>query len=212
MDKREFKLTVYSEIATLVKSLSNPHRLEIIDLLSNGEKSVEQISKETAMTIANASQHLQTLKKSKWVSSRREKNFIFYRLNNQYVTAIWKTLREFARLQLPEIDKAMVSFRKFHNSESIRHSDLSNFEPYVLLDVRPAKEFENGHIADAINVPIEHLSEYINRLPGRQNVVTYCRGPFCTMADEAVNILHDSGFNAYRLEEGFKDVSRQAKY
>ncbi len=208
MDKREFKFTVYSEIAALVKSLSNPHRLEIIDLLSNGEKSVEQISAETAMTIANASQHLQTLKKSKWVSTRREKNYIFYRLNNKYVSAIWKTLREFARLQIPEINKAVTSYRKFHNSESIRYSDLRGFEPYILLDVRAAKEFENGHIADAINVPIEDLSEYINRLHKGQNVVTYCRGPFCTFADEAINILHAAGFNAYRLEEGFKDVSR----
>jgi len=172
---------------------------------------IEQISAETEMTIANASQHLQTLKKSKWVSTRREKNYIFYRLNNQYVSAIWKTLREFARLQIPEIDKAITSFREFHHSESIRYSDLRNLEPYILLDVRPSREFENGHIADAINVPIGNLSEYINRLPQGQNVVTYCRGPFCTMADEAINILHESGFSAYRLEEGFKDVSRQSK-
>ncbi len=208
MDKREFKFTVYSEIATLVKSLSNPHRLEIVDLLSNGEKSVEQISKETSMAVANASQHLQTLKKSKWVSTRREKNFIFYRLNNQYVVAIWKTLREFARLQLPEIDKAVTSYRKFHNSEGIRFNELKNYEPYVLLDVRPSMEFQNGHIRDAINVPLENLSKYIEKLPADQNIITYCRGPFCTFADEAIDILHESGIDAFRLDEGYLDVPR----
>ena len=101
MDKRAFKDSVYSEIASLTKSISNPHRIEILDLLANGEKTVEQIAGETALTFANASQHLQHLKNSRLVKIRREKNYVYYTLGNPYVYAVWKTLREFSRYHLP---------------------------------------------------------------------------------------------------------------
>ncbi len=202
MDSREFKEAAYIEISTIVKSISNPHRLEIIDILSNGEKSVEQIALETNMSIANASQHLQTLKRSKWIKNRREKNFIYYELKNQYAYAIWKTIREFARLQIPEINSAMDNYRKGQQISTIKFADAETLRPYSIVDARPVREYNEGHIDNAIS------SSSKASLPRNTNLLIYSRGPFCTLADEEVLELNKSGFNAYRIEEGYRDLAR----
>ncbi len=208
MDKSEFKQAVYTEIADMVKAMANPHRLEIIDLLANGEKSVEQIATETRMSIANASQHLQNLKKARLLKTRRIKNYRLYSLTNKYVFAIWKTLREFARFQVPEIDKIVEDFRKENNAALVSMNELIKYKPYLLVDVRPTEEFENGHLDEAINIPVPRLISNLNRLPKDKYIITYCRGPFCTFADQALEILINSGFRAARLEESFADVAK----
>lgn len=208
MDNPEIKQAIYAEIADMVKSMANPHRLEIIDLLANGEKSVEQIATETRMSVANASQHLQNLKKARLLKTRRVKNFRLYSLTNKYVYAIWKTLREFARLQIPEIDKIVDDFRRENNTEVVSLNDLEKYKPYLLVDVRPKEEYENGHFDEAINIPVPQLISNLSRLPKDTYIITYCRGPFCTFADQALEILINSGFKAARLEEAFVDVAR----
>ena len=208
MDNPEIKQAIYAEIADMVKSMANPHRLEIIDLLANGEKSVEQIATETRMSVANASQHLQNLKKARLLKTRRVKNFRLYSLTNKYVYAIWKTLREFARLQITEIDKIVDDFRRENNTEVVSLNDLEKYKPYLLVDVRPKEEYENGHFDEAINIPVPQLISNLSRLPKDKYIITYCSGPFCTFADQALEILINSGFKAARLEEAFVDVAR----
>ena len=206
MDKRALKDSVYSEIASLTKSFSNPHRIEILDFLANGEKTVEQIAKETALTFANASQHLQHLKKARLVRTRREKNHVFYELGNPYVYAVWKTLREFSRYHIPEINRSISDFQNSRNIKSISAKELDNYTPYTLLDVRPEDEYKTRHIDGAIHITAHELESQLQSLDKSNNIITYCRGPFCSIAYDAAEILQENGFKALRLEESALDV------
>lgn len=209
MNKRVFKDKVYTILSQLVKAMANPHRLEIIDLLSQGERSVEEIAKETGLSIANASQHLQVLKQSNLVQIKRDGNFILYSLANDNVYKSWKDLREIGMDNLPEVRKIMNDFRTKKNSlkpvridELITRMDSSNI---ILLDVRPEQEFKAGHIPHAVNMPIDQLLNRIGELKKSKQYIAYCRGPFCVYADDAVQLLIQKGFKARRLEEGYPD-------
>jgi rhodanese-related sulfurtransferase len=209
MNKREFKDKVYTILAKLVKAMANPHRLEIIDLLGQGERSVDEIALETNMSVANASQHLQTLKQSNLVQVRRDGNFIRYRLANDDVYRSWKDLRNIGMQSLAEIDKVVRDYRTQKNTlEAVSLEELLNkmeSRNIVLLDVRPEKEFKAGHIPKAINIPIDQLSGRIKELSKSRQYIAYCRGPFCVFADDAVQLLTQKGFKASRLDEGFPD-------
>jgi rhodanese-related sulfurtransferase/DNA-binding transcriptional ArsR family regulator len=209
MDKRQFKDRVYTILSGLVKAMANPHRLEIIDLLGQGERSVEEIAAETGMSIANASQHLQVLKQSNLVQIKRNGNFILYRLANDNVYKSWKDLREIGMESLEEVKKIVKDFREKKSSfEPMRMDDLlSRMESsnIILLDVRPEQEFKAGHIPKAINIPIDQLPGRIGELKRSKRYVAYCRGPFCVFADDAVQFLTEKGFKANRLEEGYPD-------
>jgi len=209
MEKRAFKDKVFSELAKISGALSNPRRLEIIDLLSQGEKTVERIAVATGMSVANASQHLQVLKNGSLVEIKREGNFIFYRLTNNKVAEIWKNLREFGIDRLSEIDKAVTEFRAEKQIfESVTITQLlkkMDEENVVLLDVRPLDEYSSGHISASVCIPIDELADRMNELPKNQTIVAYCRGPFCVFADEAIYLLRKNGFQASRMEEGFPD-------
>jgi rhodanese-related sulfurtransferase/DNA-binding transcriptional ArsR family regulator len=209
MNKREFKNKVYQELAKITKALSNPHRLEIIELLAQGDYSVEQIAEQTNLPIANASQHLQVLKVAQLVDIKRQGNFIFYRLANNNVFKTWKALRELGVERIATIEKLVKDFRqsKF-KFESVTIDELvKKLEAgkVTILDVRPQLEFNKGHIANAVSIPIDELKERMKELPKRTEIVAYCRGPFCAYADEAVAILCKAGYKAIRLEEGFPD-------
>jgi rhodanese-related sulfurtransferase/DNA-binding transcriptional ArsR family regulator len=209
MNKREFKDKVYSELARITKSMANPHRLEIIELLAQGEFSVEQIAEQTHLTIANASQHLQVLKMAQLVEINRQGNFIYYRLSNDNVFKAWKALRELGVERIESIEKVVKEFRqaKF-DTQSVTIDELvEKIESgkVTILDVRPELEYKQGHIANAISIPVEELSRRLKELPKRGEIVAYCRGPFCVYADEAVTILAKAGYKALRLEEGFPD-------
>lgn len=213
MNKRQFKDTVYSELARITRSLANPHRLEIIELLAQGEFSVEQIAGQTNLPIANASQHLQVLKNAHLVEINRQGNFIFYRLSNDTVFKAWKALRELGVERISSIEKMVQEFRKskfdFETvtiDELIEKLDSGNV---TLVDVRPEAEYRHGHIAHAISIPIAELSKRLKELPKRGEIIAYCRGPFCVYADEAVALLTKAGYNANRLEEGFPDWKLQ---
>jgi DNA-binding transcriptional ArsR family regulator len=209
MNKREFKDKVYGELAKITKALANPHRLEIIELLAQGDYSVEQLSIQTNLSIANASQHLQVLKTAQLVDVTRDGNFIYYRLANVNVFKAWKALRELGVAQIASVEKLVKDFRqsKF-KLESVNIVELlKKIESgkVTILDVRPDVEYRKGHIANAISIPFDVLSQRLKELPKRNEIVAYCRGPFCVFADEAVAMLNKAGYKAKRLEEGFPD-------
>lgn len=209
MHKREFKNKVYEELAKITKALANPHRLEIIELLAQGEFSVEQIASQTSLSVANASQHLQVLKASQLVEITRQGNFIHYRLANTNVFKAWKALRELGVERIAAIEKLVRDFRqsKFNFGSMTIDELIKKIESgkITILDVRPEAEFNSGHIANAVSIPIDQLSKRLKELPKRNEIITYCRGPFCVYADEAVALLNKAGYKAIRLEEGFPD-------
>jgi rhodanese-related sulfurtransferase/DNA-binding transcriptional ArsR family regulator len=189
--------------------MANPHRLEIIDLLGQAERSVEEIAHETGMSVANASQHLQTLKQANLVQVKRNGNFIIYRLASENVYKSWKDLRTIGVETLGEVDKLVKNFRSERNSlEPVTMEQLltkMRSRNVVLLDVRPEQEFDAGHIPNAINIPIDRLAARIKELNKTKQYIAYCRGPFCVFADDAVRLLTKKGFKAQRLEEGYLD-------
>jgi rhodanese-related sulfurtransferase len=209
MEKREFKNKVYTVLAGLVKAMANPHRLEIIDLLGQAERSVEEIAGQTSMSVANASQHLQVLKQANLVQVRREGNFILYRLANDQVYRSWQDLRAIGMQGLADIDRLVRDFRTQKNTlEAVTMEELQErvqSKNVMLLDVRPAHEYNSGHIPGALNIPIDQLAKRIKELHKTKHYIAYCRGPFCVFADDAVELLIKKGFKAKRLEEGYPD-------
>ena len=209
MNKRQFKDKIYGELAKITKALANPHRLEVIELLAQGDYSVEQIATQTNLTVANASQHLQVLKTAQLVDVTRDGNFIYYRLANKNVYKTWKALRELGVERIAAIEKFVKDFRqsKF-KLESVNIDGLvrrMKEGKVTILDVRPEVEYRNGHIANSISIPFDRLSERLKELPKKNEIIAYCRGPFCVFADEAVAMLNEAGYKAMRLEEGFPD-------
>lgn len=195
------------ELATITKALANPHRLEIIELLAQGDYSVEQISLQTDLSIGNASQHLQVLKAAQLVDVTRDGNFIFYKLANSNVFKAWRALRELGVERIASIEKLIRDFRKA-KSDSLTIEELRKKlkeGKITIIDVRPEREFNAGHIANAISIPIDELRGRLEELPKRNEIIAYCRGPFCVYADEAVALLNQAGYKATRLEEGFPD-------
>jgi rhodanese-related sulfurtransferase len=209
MNKRQFKDKVYGELAKITKALGNPHRMEIIDLVAQGPFSVEQIANYTGMSVANASQHLQTLKNAKLVTIARDGNFINYSLSNEKVFGAWSGLRKLGQVFNTEIGKVINDFRQGQGGmDSIDADSLARMiknDEVVVLDVRPEEEYQRGHIHKAISTPIEELGKFLKNLPKRKMIVAYCRGPFCVYADEAVAMLGKKGYTAKRLNEGFPD-------
>ena len=209
MDHRAFKSQVNGQFARIAKAIANPHRLEIVDVLAQGERSVEHLAKEAELSIANASQHLQVLKQSQLVQIKRKGNFILYSLAGDNVYKAWTDLRQIGMESLAEVEKIVKDFRTKKSSlEPVRIDELlSKMESsnIILLDVRPEQEFKAGHIPDAINIPIDQLAKRIGELKKTKQYVAYCRGPFCVFADDAVQLLKQKGFKAKRLEEGYPD-------
>ena len=193
----------------MVKSLANPHRLEIIDLLAQSHRTVEEIAAGTEMSIANASQHLQVLKSSNLVEVKREGNFIRYRLADETIYKSWHNLREIGFERVPEIVKLIKDYRGKKNVlEAVSISELTQrmkTKKIILLDIRPVEEYNAGHIPGAMSIPIEKLPAMLKKLPKSNEYIAYCRGSLCVFADDAVQLLKKKGFNARRLEEGFPD-------
>lgn len=206
MDKRTFKTNIYDLLSQIGKTLGNGNRLEIIDLLANGPKSVEEIVRQTALSVANASQHLQVLRRARLVSVRREGTFIYYSLANAEVQALWRSLRNLGLRHSAEVQDTLRTFRQEADSSSIALEALPTGGRTILLDVRPAAEYQFRHLPGALHIPLDELPERLAEVPREQLIVAYCRGPFCTYADEAVRLLRREGYEAVRLEEGVADV------
>ncbi|HLR33177.1 MAG TPA: metalloregulator ArsR/SmtB family transcription factor [Fodinibius sp.] len=209
MNKRTFKNKIYQELATVIKAMSNPHRLEILELLAQGRFSVAEIAEETEISGANASQHLQVLKQAQLVSTQREGNHVYYGLTSENVYKAWRALRDLGIERVAEIERVLQQFRESRQSlETLSSEELAEKMTrgdITVIDVRPQHEFEGGHISGAVNIPVDQLSEKLGRLPEDQEIVAYCRGPFCVFADEAVELMIRNGYAAKRLEEGFPE-------
>ena len=209
MEKREFKDRIYIELARISTAFGNSKRLEIIDLLAQGELAVEKIANETNMSVANASKHLQVLKAGSLVEIQRRGNFIFYRLSNDKVGEIYKLLRYFGIQRIAEIDKVVRDFRSGkEDRQSVTIDELIkkiDLEDIVLLDVRPEHEYKSGHIFKSLSIPIDQLADRLKELPLNKEIIAYCRGPFCVFADDATELLIKNNFRAKRLQEGFPD-------
>lgn len=209
MNTREFKSSLYKELSQVTKALSNAHRLEILDLLAQGSFPVAYIAEQINLPVANASQHLQVLKKSGLVKTQRQGKYMYYELAGQHVFDTWCALRKLGFAQNEEISKLLSDYRNRRNSLKTISSDeliekMNRQEVYV-IDVRPEEEYEEGHIEDAVSCPQQELSKRIKDLPDDREIVAYCRGPLCLMADESVKYLQKKGFKAARLENGYAD-------
>lgn len=198
-----------NELADLARSLANPHRLTLLECLTRGESAVEELAERSGLTVANTSQHLQQLKRSGFVQSRRDGKRMLYRLGVGPILAVLSSLKQLA-------DHNRADVRTLTNApaqaedrfEGISREELLNrmaSASVTLLDVRPSDEYARGHLPGAINVPLETLADRLSELPADQDIVAYCRGPYCALSMEAVAVLRAHGLNSQRLNDGFQD-------
>jgi rhodanese-related sulfurtransferase len=212
MKGREFKDIVFEQFARIANAFAAPKRLEIIDILAQGERDVDSLAREGAMNVANASRHLQILKAARLVENRREGVRIFYKLTDDDVFNCWKNLQSIAEKRVGEIREISNLFMQERESMETISADqlwqrIQNND-VVVLDVRPVREYSQAHIPRALSIPLKHLKEKINELPNDTDVVAYCRGPYCVLSPEAVAILKKVGIKAIRLEEGLPEWKR----
>jgi rhodanese-related sulfurtransferase len=206
---RLFKDQLFEQFARIGKALANQHRLELVDLLAQGERSVEDLAREAGMSVANTSRHLQALRGASLVEVRREGLYGYYRLADERVFGVWRAMRELGEARLAEIDRLVDTYLSNRGAlEAVCAEELlakMREGGVVVLDVRPEQEYQAGHIPGARSVPLERLEAYLEELPEDQEVVAYCRGPYCVFSDEAVELLHTHGYRARRLSEGLPD-------
>lgn len=207
--KRDFKNRLYAEFARIGKALGSPQRLEILDVLAQGERTVESVATETGLSVANASRHLQQLRQAQLVRTRREGLFVHYRLAGPDVLAVLLALRHTAEEHLADVERVVRDFLGDRDGfEPVTSDELARRladDDVVVLDVRPSHEYSAGHIAGARSLPVSELPARLAELPPGKAYVAYCRGPYCVYADEAVALLRASGRTAQRLSDGFPE-------
>jgi rhodanese-related sulfurtransferase/DNA-binding transcriptional ArsR family regulator len=206
---RRFKNAIYEQFARVGKALASPHRIELLELLAQGPRTVEALSRMADMSLANTSAHLQVLRNAGLLESTKEGLFVTYRLADAKVGELLLSLRSVAETRLAEVSKTTREFLAENAllepvDEAALRRKVKNGE-VTLLDVRPPEEFEAAHIPGALSVPLPELAKRISELPRRREVVAYCRGPYCVLSVEAVKLLRRKGFKAVRLEEGVLD-------
>ena len=206
---RQFKNDLYGLFARIGKALSSPHRLEILELLAQGERTVDSLATEMDLSLANTSQHLQALRQATLVDSRKEGLFVFYRLSDPAVFNLSKAVRTVAEHQVADLERLVREhFGDRSDAEPVEMDELLKrlrSRKVVVLDTRPPNEYAAGHIAGALSVPVDDLQKELCRLPKEREYVAYCRGPYCVYADRAVEILTSHGRRARRLREGFPE-------
>ena len=207
MATSSIKEQVYQELSRVTHAISNPKRMELIDALSQKGYSVEELSKEIAMSIASTSQHLQVLKSVKLVETQRQGNFVIYSITDDSVLRLVLAVKELGYRKIAEIDRLINDFKADKNIlESITLNDLvakSKKEKVMLIDVRPEDEFNAGHIPNAVSIPLAQLKKRLKELPKNKTIIAYCRGPLCVMSADAVKLLIQKKFKAIRMEDGF---------
>lgn len=203
--KRQIKDALYEQFTRTTKALSNPKRLEIMDLLSQSEKTVETLAEQANLGIKNASAQLKELKSAMLVDSRRDGKYVYYRISNNSVANLLLGLRVFGESHFAEIQKiASEAFESVESMEPINRKQLlaqAKKGDLILLDVRPSDEYAQSHLPFAISVPISDLNKELKRLPKNKEIVAYCRGPYCFFAKEAVELLKKRGYKASRLQD-----------
>jgi rhodanese-related sulfurtransferase len=209
MKGREFKNAVYDGLSKLLKALANPYRLEIIEMLSQGEKNVEGIVQITGMSIANASQHLQVMKHNNIVKARKKGHYVYYSLLNNEFLSMYQHITKYAVREIAELEKILNRQREDNKSRNaVSLEELEGMivnQNVLLLDVRPSIEYEFGHITGAVSVPLNELMTKLKDFSKNIEIVAYCRGPFCVLADEAVKLLNEKGYKVRRLDDGFPE-------
>ena len=207
---RAFKDAIYEQFARIGKAVSSPKRLELLDLLCQGERTVEVLAKESGLTVANASQHLQVLRAARLVAAEKEGLFVIYRLADQTVCEFFHAMRVLAESQLAEVEQIKRQF--LEGREGMQPVDREALLKLVregavaVLDVRPVEEYNAGHIPGALSIPLKELKLHLSELPRDQEIVAYCRGPYCVLSIQAVEMLRAKGCQAVRLEEGIQDL------
>ena len=201
------KEQVYQELSRVTHAISNPKRMELIDVLSQKGYSVEELSREIAMSVASTSQHLQVLKSVKLVDTERQGNFIIYSITDDSVLKLVSAVKELGFRKIAEVERLINDFKADKNIlESITLDDLlarSKKEKVLLIDVRPEEEYNAGHIPNAVSIPLAQLKKRLGELPKNKTIVAYCRGPLCVMAVDAIKLLNQKKFNAIRMEDGY---------
>jgi rhodanese-related sulfurtransferase len=209
MGNRAAKTALFDAFARAAKALASGRRIELLDVLANGERTVEALAGEVGLSVANTSQHLQILRQAGLVSSRREGTSVHYRLAAPEVFELWRTLRTLAASRLAEVERLTAAYLGSRDElQPVTREELARRlqdDDLVVLDVRPATEYAAGHLPGAVSIPVGELRRRLAELPADREIVAYCRGPYCAFAHEAVGLLRDEGFAARRLEDGLPE-------
>ncbi|PHM20465.1 MAG: ArsR family transcriptional regulator [Curvibacter sp. PD_MW3] len=211
MEKRTVKDLLYEQVARIGKATSSPKRLELLELLAQGEKSVEALSTELSIEIKLASAHLKVLREARLVASRKDGKFVFYRLSGQDVAGLWVSLREVAEEHLVELSVALDEMASAPDKlASVSRKQLmeqAKRGEVIVIDVRPRAEFDHGHLPFARSMPLDEISQRIAELPKNTEIVAYCRGPFCLFSEEAAQLLKSKGRKVSKLFDGVAEWS-----
>jgi len=209
MSSANFKQDLFAQFARVGKALSNGNRLELLEFIAQGERSVDELAKVSRLTVANTSQHLQHLRQAGLVTSRKQGLKVYYQLSGNDVIQLLDMLRIVAGRNIAEVDKLVDTFLTVKDDlEPVPREELISrieHDLITVLDVRPAEEFDAGHVPGAVNVPLNELEDYLSHLGDSQEVVAYCRGPHCILAFDAVAKCRERGLKAHRLEDGFPE-------
>lgn len=203
---RRFKDALYEQFARVGKATSAPKRLELLDLLCQGPRTVEALAEQAALSLANASQHLQILRAARLVDAEKKGLYVEYRLADDEVCQFFLALRGLAETRLAEVDRVTREYFEARDSlEAVAGDELLRrvkSGEVTVLDVRPSEEYRAGHLPGALSIPVGELKARFKELPRGREIVAYCRGPYCVMAVEAVEQLRAKGFKAHRMEQG----------
>jgi rhodanese-related sulfurtransferase len=210
MGDQAAKTALYDELALVGKALASGRRMELLEVLANGERTVEALASEAGLSVANTSQHLQVLRQAGLVATRREGNSIHYRLAAPEVFVLWRALRTLAAARLAEVERLAAAYLGSRDElEPVTRQELArrlqDGDRLIVLDVRPAAEHAAGHLPGAVSIPLAELRRRLAELPGDREIVAYCRGPYCAFAHEAVRVLGEAGLAARRLEDGLPE-------
>jgi ArsR family transcriptional regulator len=203
------KRDLYVQFAAVAKAIGNAHRLELLELVAQGERSVEALAERSGLSIANTSQHLQHLRRAGLVAGRRNAKFVLYRLADDAVLTTLSGIHKVAERNVGEVERILRSyFNARDDLEPVTRAELQRRMKHGLvtvLDVRPEDEFELGHLPGARNIPLSQLKRRLAKLDRKTEIVAYCRGPYCVLAFEAVALLRERGFEVHRLEDGYPE-------
>jgi len=209
MAGRAEKDALFDGLAVVARAIGNGRRAEIVDVLGQGERSVEQLAAELGQSVANTSQHLQHLLRAGLVRTRREGNRIYYSLASAHVSALWTAVREVAAQHVGELDQLAAAYLGDRSGlDVVTRAELNRRlkdGDVIVIDVRPEVEYHAGHIRGAVSLPVKDLARALRTLPKDTEVVAYCRGPYCVFADDAVRTLARRGYHASRLEDGYPE-------
>ena len=209
MSRQNLKQQIYSQVARIGKVVCHGHRLELLEYLAQGERTVEALAKLTGLSVANTSQHLRVMRHSGLVEARKDGLYVYYSIADDEIVRLLSSMRRLAESHLADVDRLVRAYLTVKDElEPIPRQELlerARRGIVTVLDVRPSEEYASGHVPGAVNVSLKDLEQWLKKLPHNQEIVAYCRGPHCVLAFEAVARLREKGFQARRLEDGFPE-------